>query len=139
MAAAAIEMLEKLKAEYESSYEELSSLKNEIVRFGYSKGGKVFFRGMYTPYLSYKYGLISIFLVFSYVTEESYRYDNDELAAIQITSGDTRYPTRYHSSYENNDKSFRLTKQWITKLLYHLFNNKTAPQKACAALFLCLS
>lgn len=47
----------KIKSTYENMYTELSKMKNEIVRFEYSKGGNVFFRGIYTPYLSLKYGM----------------------------------------------------------------------------------
>ena len=50
---------EALKAEYSGKYAELSEKKKEIVRYGYSKGGNVFFRGLYTPFLSFKYGLFT--------------------------------------------------------------------------------
>lgn len=49
----------ELKTKYENSYAELSEIKNEIVRFEFSKGGNVFFRGLYTPFLSFKGGLFS--------------------------------------------------------------------------------
>ena len=50
---------EAFYAEYNSKYTELSAKKDEIVRFEFSKGGNVFFRGLYTTFLSFKYGLFT--------------------------------------------------------------------------------
>lgn len=52
-------MFNDLKSKYEKLYDELSRLKGEVIRYEFSKGGNVFFRGLYTPYLSFRYGLFS--------------------------------------------------------------------------------
>lgn len=48
-------MFNDLKSKYEKLYDELSRLKGEVIRYEFSKGGNVFFRGLYTPYLSFRY------------------------------------------------------------------------------------
>ena len=48
-----------IKSTFENSYDVLNSIKNEITEVNFSKGGEVFFRGLYTPFLSFKYGLFN--------------------------------------------------------------------------------
>ncbi len=191
--------LKRIKSQYEDSYTELNKIKSEIVRFQFSKGGNVFFRGLYTPYLSYQYGLFSnspgrliktdknftfkygfneknqlIYVLrnlegiyteeyilhlpyceiglcydqrmqlltditvckynddllmsvhhanimdwisyFSFsLTEERYHYQEGILTGMEEITGDTKYPTRFHTSYEIFGKEFKLIKQWVSK------------------------
>lgn len=53
------ELFNNLKSKYENLYDEISRVKDEVSRYEFSKGGNVFFRGLYTPYLSFRYGLFS--------------------------------------------------------------------------------
>ncbi len=191
--------LKRMKSEYENSYTELSEIKSKIVRFEFSKGGDVFFRGLYTPYMSFRYGLFSNspgrmiktdknftfkygfneknqlvyvlrnldgiyteeyilhlpaceiglcfdkrmqlltditvckynngllmsvhhanimdwinYFSFSF-TEEVYQYQEGILTAMEERTGDTKYPTRFHKSYEIAGKDFKLVKQWVSK------------------------
>lgn len=48
-----------IKSTFEGSYEVLNNLKHKITETKFSKGGDVFFRGYYTPFLSVKYGLFN--------------------------------------------------------------------------------
>ena len=49
------------------------------------------------------------------LSEEVYQYDNKSLITIEMIEGDTKYPTRYHSSYEMINGELNLSNQWITK------------------------
>lgn len=189
----------ELKNKYENNYSELSEQVKDIVEYKFSKGGNIFFRGLYTPFLSFRYDIYSnhrgafmkegkdftfkygfnsdnqlIYVLrnldgiymeefilylsdcevglcfdkrkqlltdisickynddrlisvhyahimdwkdyFSFdLSEEVYQYDNKSLIKIEMIEGDTKYPTRYHSSYEMINGELNLSNQWITK------------------------
>ncbi len=195
-----IREIEDLKLKYETCYDEVSRMKDEIIRYEFSKGGDVFFRGMYTPYLTFERKMFSNYqgrfikntqnFTFKYgfdkndkliyvlrnldgfyfeeyilhnvdheiglcysknkhylsevnvckfhnnllksvchahimewlenrysfdITEELYTYDDNGLFSIENITGETRYPTRYHSLYEFEKNTFILKNQWISK------------------------
>ncbi len=51
--------IENFKLQYENCYDKISKIKEDITRYEYSKGGNVFFRGIYTPYLTFKRKMFS--------------------------------------------------------------------------------
>lgn len=51
--------LNELKLKYETCYADFSKIKDDVIKYEFSKGGDVFFRGIYTPYLSLKKKMFS--------------------------------------------------------------------------------